>query len=417
MTSGKDKLDEIIKLNKKKPFSGPGSVTSRGTQQSRSRRGGKGNRNYQSNRSTVLIKGRFQGQGGKFNEASNRNQFWAQKQGKFYGQSSLLKQYGSTASLGRKVRNAASTGTNRHYSSFRGRLRYRGQQLARNRIRLATQILSRRQKNRQQTLQYWNSGSVQGGYKITSASKGVRGLPMKQRRGLQANRGTVNSLRSDQIIRLQKQQNIQQKLNHARALKSNWLEDSNSVAGSSDMLTVCIPNDLATKRGFTPRSNLVKKFGGNRNFKGKYGRGSVARRSNKKSNNHLGHQSIAAADGSSSVVDISPEGSIVTTISRYSRASSVGRNQRAGSVIRGAKQNRTLTVEQYVPMTNVRSALNLQLQKEIAAIQGKTFQLSPNSMDITNHASGFNTAFGLSGFKPVPSLTATTLNERFSLAL
>lgn len=145
--------------------------------------------------------------------------------------------------------------------------------------------------------------------------------------------------------------------------------------------------------------------------------GSVARRSNKESNNHLGHQSIAAADGSSSVVDISPEGSIVTTISRYSRASSVGRNHRAGSVIRGAKQNRALAVEQYVPMTNVRSALNLQLQKEIAAIQGKTFQLSTSSMDITNHASGFNTAFGLSGFKPVPSLTATTLNERFSLAL
>lgn len=145
--------------------------------------------------------------------------------------------------------------------------------------------------------------------------------------------------------------------------------------------------------------------------------GSVARRSNKKSNNRLGHQSIAAGGGSSSVVDISPEGSIVTTISRYSRASSVGRNQRAGSVIRGAKQNRALAVEQYVPMTNVRSALNLQLQKEIAAIQGKTFQLSTSSVDITNHASAFNTAFGLSGFKPVPSLTATTLNERFSLAL
>jgi hypothetical protein len=62
--------DEIIKLNKRKPFSGPGSVTSRGTQQSRNRHGGKGNRNYQSNPSTVLIRGRFQGQGRKFNEVS-----------------------------------------------------------------------------------------------------------------------------------------------------------------------------------------------------------------------------------------------------------------------------------------------------------------------------------------------------------
>lgn len=417
MTSGTDKLrmslDEIIKLNKKKPFSGPGSVTSRGTQQSQSRRGGKGNRNYQSNPSTVLVKGRFQGQSGKFNEASNRNQFWTQKQGKFYGQSLLLKQYGNTVRLGRKVRNTASTGSNRHYSSFRGRLRYHGQQLARNRIRLATQILSMRQRNRQQALQYWNSGSVQGGYKITSTSKGVRGVPMRQRRGFRANQGTMNSLRSDQIMRLQKQQTIQQKLDQARTLKSSWLVDNNSVAGSSDMLTVCIPNDRAAKQSYKQRSNLVRKFGGNRNFKG----GSVARRSNRKSNNRLGHQSIAAADGSSSVVDISPEGSIVTTISQYSRASSIGRNQRAGSVIRGAKQNRALAVEQYVPMTNVRSALNLQLQKEIAAIQGKTFQPSTSSVDITARIGGFSTAFGLSGFKPVPSLTATTLNERFSLAL
>jgi hypothetical protein len=145
--------------------------------------------------------------------------------------------------------------------------------------------------------------------------------------------------------------------------------------------------------------------------------GSFARRSNKKSSNHLGRQSILATDGSSSVVDISPEGSIVTTISRYSRASSVGRNQRAGSVIRGAKQNRALAVEQYVPMPNIRNTLNMQLQKEIAAIQGKTFQQSTSSVDITTHTGGFNTAFGLSGFKPVPSLTATTLNERFSLVL
>jgi hypothetical protein len=68
-------------------------------------------------------------------------------------------------------------------------------------------------------------------------------------------------------------------------------------------------------------------------------------------------------------------------------------------------------------MSNIRNTLNLQLQKEIAAIQGKTFQPSTSSVDTTTHAGGFNSAFGLSGFKPVPSLTATTLNERFSLAL
>lgn len=111
------------------------------------------------------------------------------------------------------------------------------------------------------------------------------------------------------------------------------------------------------------------------------------------------------------MVDMSREGSIVTTISRYNSASSVGHNQQAGSVIRGVKHNRAPTVERCVPVTKVRSALNLQLQKEIAAIQGKTFQPSTSTMDFMPHT------VGLSGFKPVPSLTATTLNERFSLAL
>jgi len=129
------------------------------------------------------------------------------------------------------------------------------------------------------------------------------------------------------------------------------------------------------------------------------------------------HSSMSATSRSSSVVDISPEGSIVTTISRYSRASSLGHTRRAGSVIRGVRQNRAPPVEQYVPVTKVRSALNQQLQKEIAAIQGKTFQLSTNSVDFTACGSGSSTAFGLSGFKPIPSLTATTLHERLSLAL
>jgi hypothetical protein len=111
------------------------------------------------------------------------------------------------------------------------------------------------------------------------------------------------------------------------------------------------------------------------------------------------------------MVDISPEGSIITTISRNSNASTVSRNQRAGSLIRGVKHNRAPSVEQYVPVTKGRSALNLQLQKEIAAIQGKTYQSSTGSVDFTTRA------VGLSGFKPVPSLTATTLNQRFSLAL
>jgi len=195
------------------------------------------------------------------------------------------------------------------------------------------------------------------------------------------------------------------------------------VTGSSDMLTVCIANDLAAKRlGHKQHANISKKFGGSNSYIRKYGRSSFTRHNNndgKNSNNNYNphHRSMSTTSRSSSVVDISPEGSIVTTISQYSRASSLGRNQRAGSVIRGVRQNRAPPVEQYVPVTKVSSALNLQLQKEIAAIQGKTFQLSTNSVDFTACGSGSNTTFGLSGFKPIPSLTATTLNERFSLAL
>jgi hypothetical protein len=47
--------------------------------------------------------------------------------------------------------------------------------------------------------------------------------------------------------------------------------DKNSVTGSSDMLTVCIANDLAAKhRGRKQRTNILKKFGGNSNLMGKY---------------------------------------------------------------------------------------------------------------------------------------------------
>jgi hypothetical protein len=78
-----------------------------------------------------------------------------------------MKRYGGTASSGNKVQNSTYTGSIRGYGSFRGRLRHPGQRLARNRIRLATQILNMRQQNRQQALQYWNSGSVQGGYRVS----------------------------------------------------------------------------------------------------------------------------------------------------------------------------------------------------------------------------------------------------------
>lgn len=411
-------LDEIIKMNKKKPVSGPGSVVSRETKQSRGRRIGKGNKNYQSNVNAVAVQGRFQGQGGRFNQVSYRKQFRPRTQGNFHGQNPRLKQYGRIATLGSKVQNFAYTGNNH---SFQQRLRYRGLHLARNRIRFATRILNMRQQNRQQASRYWNSGSLQAASRVISTPRGLRELPVRQYRAVRGNK-SMNSLRSDQIIRLQKQQAVQQKLNRARVLKSGWSMDKNSVTGSSDMLTVCIANDLAAKRlGHKQHANIIKKFGGNNSFIRKYGRSSFTRYNNNdrnnNNNNNPGHRSMSATNRSSSAVDISPEGSIVTTVSRYSGASSVSRNRRAGSVIRGVRQNRAPAVEQYVPVTKVRSALNLQLQKEIAAIQGKTFQLPTNSVDFTAHGSGSNTAFGLFGFKPIPSLTATTLNERFSLAL
>jgi hypothetical protein len=55
--------------------------------------------------------------------------------------------------------------------------------------------------------------------------------------------------------------------------RSGWFMDKNSVTGSSDMLTVCIANDLAAKRlGHKQQANIVKKFGGNNSYISKYGR-------------------------------------------------------------------------------------------------------------------------------------------------
>jgi len=51
-----------------------------------------------------------------------------------------------------------------------------------------------------------------------STPRGLRVLPVRQRKAFRANK-SMNSLHSDQIVRLQKQQAVQQKLNRARALK------------------------------------------------------------------------------------------------------------------------------------------------------------------------------------------------------
>jgi len=54
--------------------------------------------------------------------------------------------------------------------------------------------------------------------------------------------------------------------------RSGWFTDKNSVTGSSDMLTVCIANDLAAKHlGHKQRANIIKKFGRNNSYIRKYG--------------------------------------------------------------------------------------------------------------------------------------------------
>jgi len=53
---------------------------------------------------------------------------------------------------------------------------------------------------------------------------------------------------------------------------SGWFMDKNFVTGSSDMLTVCIANDLAaTHLGHKQHANTLKKFGRNNNYISKYG--------------------------------------------------------------------------------------------------------------------------------------------------
>ena len=54
--------------------------------------------------------------------------------------------------------------------------------------------------------------------------------------------------------------------------RSGWFKDKNSVTGSSNLLTVCIANDLAAKRlGHKQHANIIKKFGGNNSYMRKYG--------------------------------------------------------------------------------------------------------------------------------------------------
>ena len=134
---------------------------------------------------------------------------------------------------------------------------------------------------------------------------------------------------------------------------------------------------------------------------------------------YLNRQSLDRLNASQNSLNIvSPEGSVVTTISRRSRASSVGRNRnrRSSSVGRSTFRRRSqgeAVLEQHLPVSTwqPRSGLNMQLQKEIAAIQGKTFVPSTSPTGFANGSIGGLT---LSDFRPVPTLTGTTLNERFS---
>ncbi|KAJ9586449.1 hypothetical protein L9F63_019913 [Diploptera punctata] len=253
-------------------------------------------------------------------------------------------------------------------------------------------------------------GGIKNRGRISINARGGRNQGVNRRgqkrpqRILRGSQGMTNSFRSDHIIR---QQVLQQKMNRVRSLKQTM--SKNSVSGASDMLTVCITNDLAMKR--RRRSKSVPRSGSVNSF----GRDSFVRRGN--NNMYLNRQSLDRLNASTvnSNLAMSPEGSIVTTVSRPSRASSVGRNrnQRSSSVGRDRFQSQNqgqAIVEQYLPASNwqTRSGLNMQLQKEIAAIQGKPF-IPP-----TGFANGSTSGLCLSDFRPVPTLTGTTLNERFS---
>lgn len=197
-----------------------------------------------------------------------------------------------------------------------------------------------------------------------------RGI-LKRGRGLMTgNRYSNIGLRSDQILK--EQQNM---LRNSVIKSQTFTRSRNNSFGSASQLTVSVANDFAKKRrnsvgnaGYLNKQSLAQlnnQFGG---YNTRRGPGSVKSMGSNKSNRS--NRSIQ---------------------SNSSRKSTRSRG-------RGRGGNRGIG-RKFVN----KQVLNLKLQKEIAAIQGKSFGSSAGN----EPPSGIN-------FSPTPAATGQTLHQRFA---
>lgn len=215
-----------------------------------------------------------------------------------------------------------------------------------------------------------NRGAANNRRPLAVAKRGIS----KRGRGLStANRYSAVGLRSDQILKEQRQNYLIQK----NIIKSQTFTRSRNNSLNASQLTVSVANDFAKRRrnslgsaGYLNKQSLAQlnnQFGG---YNTRRGPGSVksmgSNRSNKSNRSSRSNQSNA------------------------SRRSTRSRGRGRGAN-RGIGRN----------FVN-KQVLNPKLQKEIAAIQGKTY------------GNNNSEAPGGVNFTPTPASTAQTLHQRFA---
>jgi hypothetical protein len=191
----------------------------------------------------------------------------------------------------------------------------------------------------------------------------------KRGRGLgNINRYSAIGLRSDQILKEQRQ-NLRLQNNIIRS--QTFTRSRNNSFNSTSQLTVSVANDFVKRR-----RNSV----GNAGYLNKQSLAQL--------NNHFGGYNTRRGPGS--VKSMGSNRSNRSNVSNASRRSNRSRGRGRGA---GRGVGRKFVNKQI---------LNLKLQKEIAAIQGKAY----NSNNAAEAPGGIN-------FSPTPAATSQTLHQRF----
>lgn len=211
-------------------------------------------------------------------------------------------------------------------------------------------------------------GGINYGFKPLAVAK--RGIS-KRGRGLSTrNRYSSVGLRSDRILQEQRQNYLQNNI-----IKSQTFTRSrNNSLNSASQLTVSVANDFAKRRrnsvgnaGYLNKQTLAQLTNDYGGYKTRRGPGSVRSVGSNRSN-------------------------------RSSRSNTSRKSSQSRGRARGRGANRGIG-RKFVN----KQILNPKLQKEIAAIQGKSYGASSN----TETPSGVN-------FTPTPATTQQTLHQRFA---